>query len=84
MGVQERANKRQRQMKTIYIHETITIWSDNGEIYLETDNGTVLVFNAETLFNDIPTIMTLALKERKKQEEMILDLIADNLPKTKK
>ena len=84
MGVQERANKRQRQMKTIYIHETITIWSDNGEIYLETDNGTVLVFNAETLFNDIPTIMTLALKERKKQEEMILELIADNLPKTKK
>ena len=71
-------------MKTIYIHETITIWSDNGEIYLQTDNDTVLVFNAETLFNDIPTIMTLALKERKKQEEMILDLIADNLPKTKK
>jgi hypothetical protein len=70
--------------KSIYIHETITIWSDNGEIYLETDNGTVLVFNAETLFNDIPTIMTLALKERKKQEEMILELIADNLPKTKK
>ena len=71
-------------MKTIYIHETITIWSDNGEIYLQTDNDTVLVFNAETLFNDIPTIMTLALKERKKQEEMILELIADNLPKTKK
>ena len=70
--------------KSIYIHETITIWSDNGEIYLQTDNDTVLVFNAETLFNDIPTIMTLALKERKKQEEMILDLIADNLPKTKK
>ena len=70
--------------KSIYIHETITIWSDNGEIYLQTDNDTVLVFNAETLFNDIPTIMTLALKERKKQEEMILELIADNLPKTKK
>ena len=71
-------------MKSIYIHETETIWSDNGEIYLQTDNDTVLVFNAETLFNDIPAIMTLALKERKKQEEMILELIADNLPKTKK
>ena len=70
--------------KSIYIHETITIWSDNGEIYLETDNGTVLVFNAETLFNDIPTIMTLALKERKKQEEMILEIMADISTKTKK
>lgn len=70
-------------MKTIYIHETITIWSDNGEIYLETEDN-VLVFNAETLFNDIPTIMTLALKERKKQEEMILEIMADISTKTKK
>jgi len=70
-------------MKSIYIHETETIWSDNGEIYLQTKDN-VLVFNAEALFNDIPSIMTLALKERKKQEEMILELIADNLPKTKK
>ena len=70
-------------MKSIYIHETETIWSDNGEIYLQTKDN-VLVFNAEALFNDIPAIMTLALKERKKQEEMILELIADNLPKTKK
>ena len=70
--------------QTIYIHETLTLWSDNGEVYLETCNGDTLVFNAEALFNDIPTIMTLALKERKKQEEMVLELIADNLDKTKK
>ena len=70
--------------QTIYIHETVTLWSDNGEVYLETCNGDTLVFNADALFNDIPTIMTLALKERKKQEEMVLELIADNLEKTKK
>ena len=70
--------------QTIYIHETVTLWSDNGEVYLETCNGDTLVFNSEALFNDIPTIMTLALKERKKQEEMVLELIADNLEKTKK
>ena len=70
--------------QTIYIHETVTLWSDNGEVYLETCNGDILVFNAESLFNDIPTIMTLALKERKKQEKMVLELIADNLEITKK
>ena len=70
--------------QTIYIHETVTLWSDNGEVYLETCNGDTLVFNAEALFNEIPTLMTLALAERKKQEEIILELMADNLEKIKK
>ena len=60
--------------KTIYVHETHTLWSDNGEVYLACDNGTV-VFNADTLFNDIPHLAALALKERKKQETMVLELL---------
>jgi hypothetical protein len=57
--------------KTIYVHESHTLWSDNGEVYLACDNGTV-VFNADTLFNDIANLAELALKERKKQEKYIL------------
>ncbi len=60
--------------KTIYVHESNTLWSDNGEVYLECDNGTI-VFNADTLFNDIPTLAALSLKERKKQENEILELL---------
>ena len=74
--------------QTIYIHETVTLWSDNGQVYLETRDGekgyNTLVFNAEALFNDIPTLMTLALAERKKEEERILELMANNLEKIKK
>ncbi len=60
--------------KTIYVHESNTLWSDNGEVYLECDNGTI-VFNADTLFNDIATLAALSLKERKKQENEILELL---------
>jgi len=60
------------QNKTIYVHESHTLWSDNGEVYLACDNGTV-VFNADTLFNDIANLAALALKERKKQELYVLE-----------
>ena len=60
--------------KTMYVHESNTLWSDNGEVYLECDNGTI-VFNADTLFNDIATLAALSLKERKKQENEILELL---------
>ena len=59
------------QDKTIYVHESHTLWSDNSEVYLACDNGTV-VFNADALFNDIANLAELALKERKKQEKYIL------------
>lgn len=57
--------------KTIYVHESHTLWGKNGEVYLACDNGTV-VFNADSLFNDIANLAELALKERKKQEKYIL------------
>ena len=53
-------------MNSIYIHETHTIYSENGEVHLLTENKHI-VFNADTLFNDIPSLADMALKERKKQ-----------------
>ena len=35
--------------KTIYVHEAHTLWSENGEVYLACDNGTI-VFNACLLY----------------------------------
>ena len=55
--------------KTIYVHEITTIWSENGEVMIQTCNDDIIVFNGENLFNDIPCLMTVALKERRKQEE---------------
>ena len=65
--------------KTIYVHEIITIWSENGEVMIQTCNDDIIVFNGENLFNDIPSLMTVALKERRKQEELTLELIESGL-----
>ena len=70
-----------KENKTIYVHEIVTLWSDNGEVYAQTDNDDVIVFHGENLFNDIPTLMTLALKERRNQENITLELIASELDK---
>ena len=59
------------EKQTMYVHESHTLWSENGEVYLEHDNGTI-VFNADALFNDIPHLAALALKERKWQEVYVL------------
>ena len=54
-------------MESIYIHETHTIYSENGEVHLLTDDKHI-VFNADTLFNDIPALADMALKERKSKK----------------
>lgn len=76
-----KATKKER--KTTHVREITTIWSHDGAIGIETCGGDIIIFNAEKLFSDIPTLMTLALAERKKQEEIILELIEDNLKNNK-
>ena len=71
--------KEKKEIKTIYVHEIVTIWSENGEVMIQTCNDDIIVFNGENLFNDIPSLMTVALKERRKQEELTLELIESGL-----
>jgi len=71
--------KEEKEVKTIYVHEIVTIWSENGEVMIQTCNDDIIVFNGENLFNDIPSLMTVALKERRKQEELTLELIESGL-----
>jgi len=71
--------KEEKEIKTIYVHEIVTIWSENGEVIIQTCNNDIIVFNGENLFNDIPSLMTTALKERRKQEELTLELIESGL-----
>ncbi len=71
--------KEEKEVKTIYVHEIVTIWSENGEVMIQTCNNDIIVFNGENLFNDIPHLMSMALKERRKQEKLTLELIKDKL-----
>ena len=60
--------------KNIYVHETQTIWADSGELHLECEQGSI-VFNMQTLFNDLPSIFDLCLEEHDKNRQYIINQI---------
>ena len=57
-------------MEYTYIHETDTIFEENGELHLVSGEKTV-VFNCEFLFNDLPFIIDKVLKARKETDKLI-------------
>jgi len=61
-------------MKTIYIHETHTLYAHSGELHLCSDQGEV-VFNMQNLFNDLPSITKLCIEEQDKNKNYILEQI---------
>ena len=51
-------------VEDVYIDSTTTIWGGkNGEVNIETDNGTILTFNAYNLMKDLPSIVELTFDE---------------------
>jgi len=53
-------------MKHTYIHETHTMFSENGEVHLVNDTNTI-VFNARNLLQDLDSMLYLAIKQRKQR-----------------
>ena len=52
-------------MDNIYIHETHTIYVDNGELHLINDKQNIVI-NINTFIHDLPSILYLCKKEYKK------------------
>lgn len=65
-------------MKNTYIHETHTIYSSDGEVHLCTENDEV-VFNAQNLLSDLPSIVYFAIKEVNEQNEQLIETIQEIL-----
>tara|TARA_R110000787_G_scaffold21536_5_gene63656 strand:- start:6425 stop:6637 length:213 start_codon:yes stop_codon:yes gene_type:complete len=64
-----------KNKKHIYVHDTETIWVDCGELHLQCEQGNI-VFNMQTLFNDLPTIISLCISEQEKNKQEILEQIS--------
>ncbi len=58
------------EKKQMYVHETHTLWQDNGELHIECEQGTI-VWNLETLYNDLPHLLSYCIEEHKKKEKRI-------------
>ncbi len=65
-------------MKHTYIHETHTIWADNGEVYLQTENDTI-VFNARNLLKDLEPMLYLTIKEVNKENKDLKDRLKETI-----
>ena len=65
-------------MNNTYVHETHTIWADNGEVYLQTDKDTV-VFNARNLLQDLDTILHFAIKEVDKENKELKNRLRETI-----
>ena len=65
-------------MKHTYIHETHTIWANNGEVYLQTENDTI-VFNARNLLQDLEPMLRLTIKEVDKENKYLKDRLKETI-----
>jgi hypothetical protein len=59
-----------------YVHETHSIGCSDGELYLSHEGGTI-VFNVTSLFTDLPTIVSMVVKEQKKEQERTLNSLKE-------
>jgi hypothetical protein len=65
-----------KKNKIMYVHETDTLSEHNGEIYLSGKFGEI-VWNAETLFLDLPHIIRLVYKSREATDKRIREQIEE-------
>ena len=69
-------------MKHTYIHETHTIYSENGEVHLINDTNTI-VFNARNLLQDLDTILHFAIKEVDKENKDLKSRLKETIKQLK-
>ena len=65
-------------MKYTYIHETDTIWGQDGEVHIENDNHTI-VFNARNLLHDLDSMLYFAIKEVNKENKELKEKLKETL-----
>ena len=63
-----------------YIHEIHTLYCSDGELYLGYgEQEQCIVINVDTLYKDLPSIISMVIKENKKQQKMYADMIKETL-----
>jgi len=66
------------ELQNVYIHETQALFVDSGELHLITENHSI-VFNCDTLFVDLPSIIRLTVQGRNEQRKLTIDQIKETL-----
>tara|TARA_R110000787_G_scaffold100936_1_gene206090 strand:+ start:244 stop:513 length:270 start_codon:yes stop_codon:yes gene_type:complete len=69
--------------KHTYIHDTHTMWCDNGELHVGFNNDRWLVWNTDDLFKDLGSIVSMVTKENTEMQKWYLDKIKESLKEIK-
>ena len=69
-------------MKHKYINEIHSIACNNGELYLSS-NKTTLIFNTDSLYKDLHTIVDLVIKENSKSQKLYAEQLKETLKQLK-
>ena len=67
-----------KELKNVYIFETHEIWQEYGEVHISNDTHHI-VWNADSLFNDIPWLLRMALDARKHDKEFVFESIGGQI-----
>ena len=69
--------------KHTYIHNTHTLYCNDGELHVGFNDDKHLVWNTDDLFKDLASIVYMVTKENTKMQNMYLDLIKESLNELK-
>ena len=67
-----------KELTEVYINETHTLWQEYGEVHILNDTH-LIVWNADSLFKDIPNLLRIALEAKKDDKEKIFIDIGSEL-----
>ena len=74
--------KTETELQNVYIHETHTMYQNNGELHLINDTQHIVI-NCDTFFNDLPHLIKLVIEGRDKNNKIIKNLIWDTVNELK-
>jgi len=71
--------KLDQALKHTYVYDTQSLHCANGELYIMYGDDRSLVINIDTIYNDLPFLISEVCKEQKKNQEDTLERIKDSL-----
>ena len=65
-------------LKYTYLHDTHTMYQDNGDLHLINDTQCVVI-NCDTFYNDLPHLIKLVAEGRNQQTELTKESLKQTL-----
>ncbi len=77
--ITELEEKLDQALQHTYVYDIYTLHCANSELYIGYGNDRSLVIDVNTIYNDLPFLISEVCKEQKKNQEETLDRIKESL-----